>query len=408
MEEAIRSLPSYLERHDMSVQMAKSRLAILCNESSSYADAIRDYSIRLAGAVARETDLQVDLHMRTSAGTWTRVVNKTPSGQSPNRKRLDSGLETYDAVILQYNPFMYGHWGFAPWIAAALWRLRRASPRPKIGLMVHEKYVPMINWRRALMGLWQRLQLLALRASADVVFVSIEAWTEDLARAWPLKPTLHLPVASNLPDMRTFRAEERERLGAREETIVLASFSGNHPTRLTGYLVSAANAVAASGRDVIFLNLGVSPSRLVGLDSRIVLDAPGLVSTRVLGRRLASADIFLAAFGDGVSTRRTTVMAAMQHGVAVVGTDGLWTDSILRQSVGSLHLTPGSDPELFSKAVVSLACDRQQRVALGQAGRSLYVQSFDWPILARRVLNQLDIGQQALGHERNGSIRKRS
>jgi glycosyltransferase involved in cell wall biosynthesis len=268
--------------------------------------------------------------------------------------------------------------------------------------MVHEKYVQMINWRRTLMGLWQRLQLLALRASADVVFVSIEAWTEDLESAWPVRPTRHLPVASNLPDMRAFRAAERERLGAREETIVLASFSGDHPTRLSGYLVSAANAVAESGREVIFLNLGQAPSRLVGLDPRIVVDAPGVLTTELLGRRLASADIFLAAFSDGVSTRRTTVMAALQHGVAVVGTDGLWTDSVLRQSAGSLHLTPASDRELFSKAVASLACDSRQRVALGQAGRSLYIQSFDWPVIARLLIDQLEIGHGALDHEKSG------
>jgi glycosyltransferase involved in cell wall biosynthesis len=265
--------------------------------------------------------------------------------------------------------------------------------------MVHEKYVQMTNWRRTLMGLWQRLQLLALRASADVVFVSIEAWTHDLEGAWPVKPTRHLPVASNLPDMRAFRAEERERLGARKETLVLASFSGDHPTRLTAYLVSAANAVAESGRDVIFLNLGVAPSRLVGLDPRIVVEAPGLLTTEVLGRRLGCADIFLAAFIDGVSTRRTSVMAALQHGVAVVGTDGLWTDSVLRQSAGSLHLTPASDRESFSKAVASLACDRRQRVALGQAGRSLYIQCFDWPIIARRLIDQLGIGHGALNDD---------
>jgi glycosyltransferase involved in cell wall biosynthesis len=196
--------------------------------------------------------------------------------------------------------------------------------------------------------------------------------------------------------MRSFRAQERESIGAGDDTIVLTAFGTDHPTRLPGYMVSAANAVAASGREVIFMNLGANPPRLVGLDSRIVLDAPGSLSAELLGRRLATADIFLAPFVDGVSTRRTTLMAALQHGIAVVGTDGPWTDSILKQSSGALRLTPVSRPVLFSQAVVSLARDRQGRVAIGNAGRSLYLNSFDWPILAGRVVLELEIGHGAV------------
>ena len=64
-----------------------------------------------------------------------------------------------DAVLVQYNPFSYGRWGFAPWLVALTWALRLRRREPRIALMVHEPYVPMITWRSTVMGLWQRAQL---------------------------------------------------------------------------------------------------------------------------------------------------------------------------------------------------------------------------------------------------------
>ena len=101
------------------------------------------------------------------------------------RDAFDAELAAYDAVVVQYNPFMYGRWGFAPWLPAALWRARRSRGAPEIALMVHEPYVPMVNWRWALMGLWQRSQLLALYGMADVVFASIDSWAAMLGRLRP-------------------------------------------------------------------------------------------------------------------------------------------------------------------------------------------------------------------------------
>jgi glycosyltransferase involved in cell wall biosynthesis len=99
--------------------------------------------------------------------------------------------------------------------------------------------------------------------------------------------------------------------------------------------------------------------------------------------------VFVAPFVDGVSTRRTTLMAALQHGVAVVGTDGRLTDDILRASREALTLAPVGDRHQLEDAVRRLADDPGLRRSRGAAGRELYTSSFAWPVTAAIVATAL-------------------
>jgi glycosyltransferase involved in cell wall biosynthesis len=255
--------------------------------------------------------------------------------------------------------------------------------------MVHEPFVPMTSWRWVLMGLWQRLQLGALRLAADVVFASIEPWTAELEGVAPRSPVHHLPVGSNLPDARARRAEERKRLGAGEATIVVSCLGRRHPSWMGEYAVDAVNAVARAGRPPIFLVLGAEAPRLEGLDPAVEVHAPGYLEADSLAANLAASDIFLAPLIDGVSTRRGSLMAALQHGLAVVGTAGPLTDPVLREAGPALHLAEVGDRDGFSRAAVCLAGDREARVAAAAGALRLYGREFDWPVVAGRLIATL-------------------
>jgi glycosyltransferase involved in cell wall biosynthesis len=345
------------------------RIALVCNQSQGAVDGIRDYTIQLADALGRLN------------GVSAAVVG---------RDAFEAALVGYDAVVIQYNPFMYGRWGFAPWLPAALWRARREREAPEIGLMVHEPYVPMLDWRWALMGLWHRSQLLALHSLADVVFASIDSWATMLGRLRPRKPAHHLPVGSNLPDMRGRRAEARARLGATDETVVVAAFGTAHPSRLLDYVVEAANAIASSGVPTLVQNLGAGAPALHGIQRTVRVSQPGYQSAAALAEHLAATDLFLAPFVDGVSTRRTTVMAALQHGLPIVGTDGQLTDRLFRASSRALRLLPVARRDLFADTALRLALRRDERETLGRAGRELYADHFDWAVIAARLRACLD------------------
>jgi glycosyltransferase involved in cell wall biosynthesis len=255
--------------------------------------------------------------------------------------------------------------------------------------MVHEPYLPMEGWRSSLIGAWQRSQLTALWLGVDVVFTSIEPWAEMLRAKLPRREVRHLPVGSNFPDRRSEGPRERERIGASDDALVIAAMGRDHPSWLGEYVVEAANVAHALGKPTVLLLLGADTPALSGLDPAIRVEAPGYLEPAELAGTLSAADIFLAPLIDGVSTRRGTLMVALQHGLPVVATSGPLTDPVLLRSGSALRLVPVGDPASFADEAARLAADREERTAVGAAARLLYEQNFDWPVIARKMLDSL-------------------
>jgi glycosyltransferase involved in cell wall biosynthesis len=361
-------------------------LAIVAAQRAAEADGIRDYTERLVTCLRARRGVPVALFSREPRSWSFRMTGDGAAGAHGG----DDRLQCADALVLQYNPFSHGRRGFAPGLALAMLRMRCRRSRPTIALMVHETFVDAKNWRWRLMRIWQRTQLRALQLAADLVLCTIERWSDDLRRSWPPAPVHHLPVASNLPDRRDQRQAGRARLGVRADALVLCTFGLDHAGRLTDYILDAAAAVARGGRPVLLLALGTGRRRREPIAPGVTLDVPGFLGDSEAAGLLAAADMFLAPFQDGVSTRRTTVMAALQHAVAVVGTDGHLTDDQLRRATDAMRLVAVADRDGFVAAVCALADSTDDRRALAAAGRRLYEDSFDWPVLVDGLLTALD------------------
>ena len=356
------------------------KIAIVCRESRGAVDAIRDHSRVLAAELRQNGDV-VDLHMLSRDGAW---VVDPPFGKFT--RRLSVGLDGYDLVLVQYNPFLYGRRGFAPWLAAELWRLRRHRSRPRIALIVHEPFVPMIGWRWMLMGLWQRVQLAAILAASDLVLVSIEVWTERLSRWTPRRPTRHLPVGSNFPDRADAREDERRSLGVGPGDFIVAFVDTGGGARLPEFVSSAVTRLATRFTNLYVLVLGAHAVQPPGIPANVQVRLLGEMTADRFAASLSAADVFLAPYIDGVSTRRGSLMAALQHGVPVLGTVGPLTDSVLREAHDALRLVPVGEPDSFADMAECLALDAGERHRLGDEGRSLYRSCFDWPVIARELL----------------------
>jgi glycosyltransferase involved in cell wall biosynthesis len=137
------------------------------------------------------------------------------------------------------------------------------------------------------------------------------------------------------------------------------------------------------------LNLGANAPALVGIDRDVIVHGPGNLPADEVARWLAAADLYLGPFVDGASTRRTTLMSAMQHGLPIVATDGPLTDSILRTSA-ALRLVPVDRLDLFAQVVRRLVESPDDRKTLGGRGRDLYLKHFDWQVKATQLLRALD------------------
>jgi glycosyltransferase involved in cell wall biosynthesis len=283
-------------------------------------------------------------------------------------------------VLLQYNPFVYGRAGFAPHLLVDVQRLRRVSRAP-LALMVHEAWVDMNDAKSRLIGLWQRAQLRALLPSADRVMTSTEALAREIGRG-----AIHVPISANITPVTTTHEMARARL-ALDGKLTIALFGRGNPGRALDHAEAAIGALAdAHGADrLVVLNLGAdAPALRVRPEIEVI--SPGRLPADELSVRLWASDIVLLPFHDGVSTRRSTLMAAFAHARPVLGLLGRNTDMLLGGAHDALALTPAGDRSAFSRAAVELTCDPRRMTSIGRAGRRLYETHFDWPHTARRVL----------------------
>jgi len=368
---------------------APRRLAMVC-ASCTDVDAILDYAYGLGAALAEQRRLAVDLVLKRRHGWSVRALSSGPSTER-RTPSLAVALDRADAMLLHYNPFSWGRWGFAPGLAASLAQARRSRPDRVVGILFHERYVDMHGIRWTVMGAWQRVQFHAILRLADVAFASTEAWTRELRDQTSILVS-QIPICSNLPDRRGAREHTRQRFGLDPSTFVVGVFGTTHPSRLTDHIERAVSAVADDGREVVLLNLGSHTPALSEHDHRIRVVRPGRLPAAAVADHLATADLYLAPFADGVSGRRTTLMAALQHGLAVVGTDGVHTDTLLREAADALLLTASSDASAFAAQARALAAAPLQRARQGVAARRLYEAHFDWPIAC-------DVAMASLGPE---------
>ncbi len=286
-------------------------------------------------------------------------------------------------VLLQYNPFSYGRWGIAPRLVRDVIVLRRRTGA-LFALTVHESWVGMNGWRSTLMGAYQRVQLRSLLRMADAVIVTRVALADVLG-----KGTVHVPVASNVTPISTTVRSARDRLGIADE-LVVALFGKGHPSRALDHAEAAIAALAAKRgpRRIRVLNLGVGAPAL-DVTPAVDVWAPGALSADELSLHLWASDLFLLPLTDGVSTGRTTLMAALAHGLPVLGLRGPSTDTVLINHPEALTLTRVGDQRAFARAAVELAGDLGRLRATGEAARHLYTSHFDWPVVANRVISAL-------------------
>lgn len=295
-----------------------------------------------------------------------------------------------DALVVQYNPFSYGRWGLNLSLPAALRALRRQCPDTRMAVMVHEPFVPVESWRFAAFTTWQRWQLWQLGRTAHVLFFSIAAWVQRFRSWFPDTPLVHLPVGSNIPVVPSDRDATRARLGLSAEAVVCGIFGSAHESRDLSLIEGALRSLSPTIPDLRVLYVGTSsPALRAQLDGLPLIDAGALPAAEV-SHTLSAMDLFLSPFRDGVSTRRGSFMAGLQHGLPTVSTTGPDTDPALRSAAGHAFWGgPHGDSAAFTELVRRLATDPAERRRLGRAGTAFYDQRYDWPHTGTRLVQHL-------------------
>lgn len=350
-------------------------------------DGIGDYTYHLATTLGRDHDVRV-LTAQPEPGDCpgARVCTAFPARPPAGIRQIEEAvaLDPPAWLVVQYNPFSYGHWGFNPFLASTLRRLRRRHPSLKVAAVIHEPYVPVETWKFAVMWTWQRWQFRRLGAAADLLFFPLRGWAERFGPWFPRAEVQVLPVGSNIPRLPAAREETRRALDL-EGRLVIGVFGTAHPSRQLSSVRTALDRLRAAGETPAVLYVGPSGSAVRALlHDHEVHDAGPLPGPDV-SRHFSAMDVYLSPFQNGVSARRGSFLVGIQHGVATVSTVGADTDALFRDDDTGVLLAPDDAPSVFADHVDRLVRNEAERTRRAAQGAAFYERHFSWPLIGARM-----------------------
>ena len=184
---------------------------------------------------------------------------------------------------------------------------------------------------------------------------------------------------------RAWRAEK----GLEPHTKILAWFGTVSASKQLEWALDAWEAANRADMHVSFCVIGGTPTLPIPGQLRNRFRALGHMPAEEVSRALSAADLMALPFIDGVSERRTTLMAALAHKLPVVGTTGSNTGSTLHNSK-FLVLSPANEEKPFVQKVVDTLFHDQDRATLAAAGAKAYTEHYDWPVTIQNLRQQMD------------------
>ena len=293
----------------------------------------------------------------------------------PNTRRL----------LVQWVPHGFGYKSLNLPFCLWLW-YRSAFGRDRIDLMVHEPFLPFERgrWRQNAAAAVHRLMTVILLRTADRVWVSTPTW-EKLLRAYEWgrhHKYTWLPLPSNVPRVNDSAGANaiREKYG---QGPVLGHF-GTFGPLIKPLLASIIPALLRKAPDASLVLIGGGSKafrdNLVkecrDLEDRVY--AIGHIDARdpQLSLHLSACDLLIQPYPDGVTSRRTTVMAALSHGRPAVTTAGELTESFWESS-DAVVLAPAGDSAAFVESTLRLLRNPEERASIGKSAMEFYKRNFE-------------------------------
>lgn len=373
---------------------------LLTGEYPPQPGGISDYTALLAAGLAAHGDV---VHVWTSQtdGTTPAVngvtVHRLGGSWSPDDlARLDDALNGFVSprrLFIQHTPNTWGYRGLN--LRFCKWVTKRKNVGDDIWLMVHEPFYPWL-WRdkptRWFLAALQRRMLRSLVTASSRDFVSIPGW-ERYLRAYEKgerRTITWLPIFSTIPVVSNERrvAELRQILRPAGETVIgsFGTFGGaigkmlfevlpalllKHPQRV-GLLLGR-------GGEHIAERLRTSHPKL----SRRII-APGSLSAEDISLNLQACDLLLQPYPDGVSSRRTSIMAGLAHGIPTVSTSGVLSEPVWGRT-GCVALAAANDLQSLIRVAESLLSSSDLRERLAARARAVYVENFSLEVTLRKL-----------------------
>jgi glycosyltransferase involved in cell wall biosynthesis len=364
---------------------------IITGEYPPMPGGVSDYTQRVAEGLVEAGD---EVHV------WTRgdsnEVDKPRPQLSIHRCASDfdrKGLRRLDAefsqfshplrLLVQYVPHAYGYKAMN--LAFATWLRRRVIRHgDALWMMMHEVAYP---WRQSslkhsFLAFVTELMVRKITKPAEKIFMSTSAWKPTLQRlgAEPNKLFV-LPIPSNIPKAVDMDAVARVRDATVNGNEVVLGHFGTYGSIITELLEPLLMGLFDTRSRVKVHLIGGGSERfrhkLVAKRSNLSskISASGRLSEMEVAHHIKACDIMIQPYGDGPTTRRTSLMACIINGLATVSTLGhngeaFWENEQL------LCLVDRNQPKQAATEILALMHDTHRCDLLSQRASDYYSAHF--------------------------------
>ncbi len=357
--------------------------AILTGEYPPQVGGVGDHTRLVAQALAEAGD---EVHVWAPACSPPDFESKVHLHRLPGRfgpqalSQLSAALNRLPAscrLLVQYVPHAFG-WkamniGLCLWLA--LWK------RQPVWMFYHEVAFPLQRkqpLRHTFLALVTRGMASVLARSSERIYISIPAWASLLPKHVAPK---WVPIPSTMST--TVSAEAVRQIKA---------CYAPHGQTLIGHFGTFSPAVASFLYIIVPRLVARDPSRIVlllGSGSELFRQklttlhpefshqvvAAGMLPAEAMATHLAACDILIQPYPDGVTTRRTTLMAGCALGLPIVTTSGQGTEPLWKEC-NAVSLAPELSPDSFVRTTEELLADPLRQAQLRHNAAALYQERF--------------------------------
>jgi glycosyltransferase involved in cell wall biosynthesis len=372
-----------------------STIVTLTSKTSPHTCGVGDYTINLATHCQTQLDLDLNIVVETTCDRRNDTITIHPIVADWSPTSLQALLTDLTAANVQTVMLQYTCWSYSPTglnlHLIPFWQ--QCAQRFQTLLIAHETFNP---WSLKHPGTWllsprQKYLLQQLVQSSHQVFCGSEVYLRQIERLTPAAHKLHyLPIPSNIPPHPLTidqRQDLYQKLNIPPHRPILALFGCKESIR-QDWLVKLDRDLNQLNQPIQWLLLGKAQQIAAPLLNPVL--RPGRLSPSQLSHHLQLTDLLLMPHEFGISAKRGSLMAALEHGIPIVGTDGHLTDAFFRQLDSIQLATDGNYPQFFTQVTHALAhlpalCDAAKTT------QTYYQEHLSWSVVTQTLAPYLKI-----------------
>ncbi len=243
-------------------------------------------------------------------------------------------VKEFDLIYIQYVPNMYNPKGGLNISFTLFCFILKHLTRAQIAVMFHELYYP---WRpdikSVIMNIYHKTMLTIMLISSDRQYFSCQYFLESSKKFTVNKKNfVHLPVGSNI-ELNCTNEKQISDVVIQKEKINLCIFGSHHESKRHDLILKSIFNSLSSEHYHLHI-IGPTKQELESYSPISFSDKPNChfyshLSDSSVRNILENSDLSIGYFSDGLSTRRGSLIAALQCGCPIFSTKTFKTDDML-------------------------------------------------------------------------------